>query len=343
MPNGTVLIGLPELIGDEPVDETRTDRPRRTMQRDENGQGAISKLTFAFAAHRAVVDVDIELGLVKVVEIACVQDVGKTINPKAVEGQIAGGTAQGIGFAVMEEIQVKDGRVQNPSFTDYQISDDSRHTSRAHPNPRIPAATRAVRPLWRRRGAHDLSHPRGPRGFAGSPRTGAHACPRPPRRSDRTPRCRPFSSRQNHDSPYRGRTLTRLKIAAGPYELVARMEAERAPKTCAAFIKLLPFRNKVIHVRWSGESTWIPLGELDLALDFENHTSHPAPGEVLLYPGGYSETEILLPYGGCSFSSVVGPLAGNHFLTVEEGREHLRELGQLVLWEGAKEIAFELE
>ncbi len=135
--------------------------------------------------------------------------------------------------------------------------------------------------------------------------------------------------------------MTTLAITAGPYEFTAQMEEERAPKTCAAFSKLLPFRQQVIHVRWSGESTWIPLGDFDVGVDFENHTSHPAPGEILLYPGGYSETEILFPYGGCHFLSIVGQLAGNHFLTVVEGRENLRSLGELVLWQGATDIAFE--
>ena len=131
-----------------------------------------------------------------------------------------------------------------------------------------------------------------------------------------------------------------LSINAGPYKFGARMEEERAPKTCAAFAKLMPFEQKVIHVRWSGESTWIPLGDLELGLEFENHTSHPAPGQILLYPGGYSETEILLPYGGCMFSSVVGQLAGNHFLTVVEGQENLRALGEMALWDGAQDVAF---
>jgi len=135
--------------------------------------------------------------------------------------------------------------------------------------------------------------------------------------------------------------MTMLRITAGPHAFTARLEQERAPATCTAFERLLPWRNRIIHVRWSGESCWIPLGELDLGLGYENHTSHPAPGEVLLYPGGISETEILFPYGGTRFSSIVGQLAGNHFLTVVEGREHLRDLGVMCLWEGAQEILFE--
>jgi CO/xanthine dehydrogenase Mo-binding subunit len=107
--------------GDLPADATVTWRHRPTSALDpETGQGD-AHVQYAFAAHRAVVDVDTELGLVKVVEIATAQDVGKAMNPQAVEGQIHGGIAQGLGLAVMEEIQVVDGVVRNPSFTDYLI------------------------------------------------------------------------------------------------------------------------------------------------------------------------------------------------------------------------------
>jgi hypothetical protein len=95
-------------------------------------------------------------------------------------------------------------------------------------------------------------------------------------------------------------------------------------------------------VRWSGEGCWIPLGELDLGLTYENHTSFPAPGDIIVYPGGISETEILLAYGGVRFASKVGQLAGNHFLTVTKGRENLLALGKMTLWEGAQDILFEL-
>jgi len=112
--------GLAGLLG-EPAEATVTWRHRPTHPLDpETGQGR-AHVQYAFAAHRAVVDVDTELGLVKVVEIATAQDVGKAINPQAVEGQIHGGIAQGLGLAVMEEIQVSGGVVRNPSFTDYLI------------------------------------------------------------------------------------------------------------------------------------------------------------------------------------------------------------------------------
>jgi len=104
----------------------------------------------------------------------------------------------------------------------------------------------------------------------------------------------------------------------------------------------LPYRQKLIHVRWSGEGCWVPLGDFKLGVSFENHTSHPSAGDILFYPGGYSETEIILAYGGCSFSSKMGPLAGNHFLTITDGREQLMTLGNKVLWEGAQDIIFEL-
>lgn len=124
-----------------------------------------------------------------------------------------------------------------------------------------------------------------------------------------------------------------------------------------------PYRQQIIHVRWSGEGLWIPLGDHDLHdLALENQTSHPAPGHIILYPGGISEaraslaleaqkpgadrllgsqTEFLLAYGGVDFSSKVGQLAGNHFLTIIEGQEQLAALGKLVLWGGAQTILFE--
>ena len=119
--DGAVVISLATLLGEEVIEETREFRPRSTSRLDPETGQANAHMQYAFAAHRAVVDVDTELGLVKVVELATAQDVGKAINPQAVEGQLEGGAAQGLGLAVMEEIQVKDGVIRNPSFTDYLL------------------------------------------------------------------------------------------------------------------------------------------------------------------------------------------------------------------------------
>jgi xanthine dehydrogenase D subunit len=116
-----VLADLVDVLGEAVIDETVQWRHRPTGRLDPlTGQGN-AHVQYAFAAHRAVVDVDVELGLVRVVELACAQDVGKALNPQAVLGQIHGGSAQGLGLAVMEEIQVADGKIRNPSFTDYLI------------------------------------------------------------------------------------------------------------------------------------------------------------------------------------------------------------------------------
>jgi xanthine dehydrogenase D subunit len=116
-----VTVPITEVLGDTVIEETREFHHRRTTTLDpETGQGE-SHVQFAFCVHRAVVDVDVELGLVKVVELAAVQDVGKILNPASLEGQIHGGSAQGLGLALMEEIQVRDGLMRNPSFTDYLI------------------------------------------------------------------------------------------------------------------------------------------------------------------------------------------------------------------------------
>jgi len=132
-----------------------------------------------------------------------------------------------------------------------------------------------------------------------------------------------------------------VRISVGTLEFTARFEEEAAPRTCSAFRKLLPFRSKIIHVRWSGGAGWIPLGDFKMGVAYENNTSHPAPGEILFYPGGLSQCEILFPYEGCSFSSHVGPLSGNHFLTVVAGADQLAEFGRRVLWEGAQDIFFD--
>jgi xanthine dehydrogenase D subunit len=117
---GRAVVSLVDLIGAEVFEETLEYHHRETHPLDENGQGD-AHLQFAFSAHRAIVEVDAELGLVRVAEIATAQDVGKVMNPQALEGQIEGGIAQGLGLALLEEIQVKGGKVQNASFTDYLL------------------------------------------------------------------------------------------------------------------------------------------------------------------------------------------------------------------------------
>jgi hypothetical protein len=131
-----------------------------------------------------------------------------------------------------------------------------------------------------------------------------------------------------------------IEIVSAGFRFVARLEDDDAPQTVAAFRRILPIDDRIIHCRWSGESNWIPWGDRELGVGPENATSYPAPGQLLLYPGGISETELLFPYGHCCFASKAGQLAGNHFATVVEGREHLRELGRLTLWEGAQPITF---
>jgi hypothetical protein len=132
-----------------------------------------------------------------------------------------------------------------------------------------------------------------------------------------------------------------LRITVGDIELSARLEDEQAPRTVAAVRGLLPLEGRLMQARWSGEAAWVPLGwEIDLGLKAENATSYPGPGELLLYPGGLSEVEILFPYGATCFASKMGQLAGNHFATVEEGRERLAELGDTVVTKGTQAIRF---
>ena len=118
--DGTASVSLADALRAGPIEATREFHHAPTEPLDENGQGN-AHWSLAFAAHRAVVDVDPELGLVRVVQIATAQDIGRALNPLAVTGQIEGGIAQGVGLAVMEEIVVEEGRVRNPSFTDYLL------------------------------------------------------------------------------------------------------------------------------------------------------------------------------------------------------------------------------
>ena len=132
-----------------------------------------------------------------------------------------------------------------------------------------------------------------------------------------------------------------IRVTIGAERLVARLEQEAAPVSCAAFLALLPLERHLIHGRWSGESGWAPLGEVGLTLPEENALHRPGPGQMLLYAGDLSEPEILVPYGLAAFGCKDGPLSGNHILTVTSGAEALPRIGHALLWNGAQVIRFE--
>lgn len=135
--------------------------------------------------------------------------------------------------------------------------------------------------------------------------------------------------------------MTDLRITIGTQAFEARFERDSAPKTCAAFAAALPFSSKIVHVRWSGFAVWIPLGDNDFDVGYEDALSHPAPGQILFHPGGISVPEILIAYGPTRFASKSGQLAGNHFITITKDLENLAAIGNATLWEGAFDIRFE--
>ena len=130
-------------------------------------------------------------------------------------------------------------------------------------------------------------------------------------------------------------------IRLGPLAFAARWEETSAPRTCAAFRRLLPYRQRIIQARWSGEAGWIPLGDFDLGVRTREPHELPGPRRAALLPGWDERDRDPLPLRAARFASVKGPLAGNHFLTIVEGREQLGEMGRLLCWEGAQDITFE--
>ena len=132
-----------------------------------------------------------------------------------------------------------------------------------------------------------------------------------------------------------------IRIDVGGLRFEARLEHERAPKTSEALRRLLPLTGHLLQARWSGEAAWLPLGDLDTGVGPENATAEPEPGQILLYPHGISETEILFPYGTTVFASKFGRLEGNHVLTIVAGIEQLSEVGRRVVWGGAQPIRIE--
>jgi hypothetical protein len=133
----------------------------------------------------------------------------------------------------------------------------------------------------------------------------------------------------------------KLRLTIGRIAFIAELLEDEAPETCGALLRALPIKGRVIQARWSGEAAWLPMDDWGIEVPFENHTSHPSRGDLLYYPGGISEKEMLIPYGSAIFGSKVGQLQGNHFATIVEGADRLREMGEKVLWEGAQEIVIE--
>ncbi|TWH58128.1 uncharacterized protein DUF3830 [Desulfitobacterium sp. LBE] len=139
--------------------------------------------------------------------------------------------------------------------------------------------------------------------------------------------------------------MTSIKITSGKFTFIGRLEEEKCPKTCEWFLNLLPYKETMIHVSWSGQASFIRLEDLGHNVPFENATSRPSKGEVLMYPGNIPylqmSGEIYLSWGGNVLACPNGNLAGNHFMTIIEGNEQLAEFGNTVHLHGGQEIVFE--
>jgi|SRR5579884_1389015 len=132
-----------------------------------------------------------------------------------------------------------------------------------------------------------------------------------------------------------------LRLVVGSATFHAVLHPQQAPRTCAAILARLPLQHQLVHARWSGEAMWMPFGDERLDVPWEDPTSYPSPGQLLLFPGGISEMEILLPYGPTRFASKAGQLAGNHFATIVEAGAALAAVGRRVLYEGAQMVRIE--
>lgn len=133
-----------------------------------------------------------------------------------------------------------------------------------------------------------------------------------------------------------------LKITIGEHVFKAKLHTDKAPETCRMLMEKMPIKGKAIQARWSGEAAWLQMDPLGVEAPQENATSYPGPGQLLYYPGGVSEKEILIPYGSAIFASKFGLLPGNHFATILEGVELLEKMGETVLWKGAQDIRLEV-
>jgi len=132
-----------------------------------------------------------------------------------------------------------------------------------------------------------------------------------------------------------------LKITIGEYVFKAKMHSEKAPETSKLLLEKMPITGKALQARWSGEAAWLEMNPYGVEAPQENATSYPGPGQLLYYPGGVSEKEILIPYGSAIFASKFGLLPGNHFATIVECNELLEAMGEKVFREGAQEIRIE--
>jgi len=132
-----------------------------------------------------------------------------------------------------------------------------------------------------------------------------------------------------------------IKITIGELVLKAELHIDRAPETCRLLTKGMPITGNLIQARWSGEAAWLQMDPYGIEAPQENATSYPGPGQLLYYPGGVSEKEILVPYGSARFASKFGLLPGNHFATITEGVDLLEDVGRMVSWEGAQSIRIE--
>jgi hypothetical protein len=132
-----------------------------------------------------------------------------------------------------------------------------------------------------------------------------------------------------------------IRIMIGDYIFIAKMHEDKAPITCRNLLERIPITGRVVQARWSGEAAWLQMDRYGIEVPQENATSYPGPGQLLYYPGGISEKEILIPYGSAIFSSKFGLLPGNHFATIVEGIDFLEIMGERILWEGAKKISIE--
>ncbi|MCB2173143.1 DUF3830 family protein [archaeon] len=133
-----------------------------------------------------------------------------------------------------------------------------------------------------------------------------------------------------------------LKITIGEHVFKAKLHTEKAPETCRLLMEKMPITGKAIQAHWSGEAAWLQMDPYGVEAPQENATSYPGPGQLLYYPGGVSEKEILIPYGSAIFASKFGLLPGNHFATIVEGVEFLEKMGEMVLWKGAQDIKLEV-